>query len=403
MQPLADIKVLDLTWHLAGPYATKLLADYGADVIKVERPGAGDPARDYGPFPNDEPHPERSGTFLHLNTNKRSITVNLKNEAGKQIIKELVTWADAVVENFSPGTLASLGLDYDSLRQVKPDLVMCSITNFGQTGPYRDWKANDFIVASVSGVAGTMGVLEREPLKGADHLWEYNGGAMGAFSTMGALMYQQAEDIGQHVDVSIHEVASNSADRRTTNLTGYAYADIIAKRRPGMPAAMPVSIFPCADGYASFVVSPTARWPRFMQMLGRPDLVKDPKLNRPEFWEEPEATDLVNSLLYPWLYERTKAQVMEEAQAARIAATPFYTMPEVLADEHLRARGYWVEADHPEAGLLPYTGPSFRKEGEGWRLKTTAPLLGQHNEEVLSGHLGFSPGELVLLRETGAI
>ena len=140
-----------------------------------------------------------------------------------------------------------------------------------------------------------------------------------------------------------------------------------------------------------------------MRMLGRPDLTEDPNLHRPEFWAEPEARDLVDSLFYPWLLDRTKEQVMEEGQAVRIAATAVQTTLEVLADKHLHSRGYWVEADHPEAGRLPYTGPSFRKEGAGWQLKTTAPLLGQHNAAIFTGCLGLSPSELVMLRETGAI
>ena len=402
MQPLADIKVLDLTWHIAGPYATKFLADFGADVLKVEQPGMGDPARAYGPFPNDEPHPERSGTFLHLNTNKHSITVNLKSEAGKGIVKELVQWADVVVESFSPGALARQGLDYEALRRVKPSLVMCSISSFGQTGPYRDWKATEFILAAMAGLTITTGVGEREPLKSADHLQEYQGGAMGATAVMGAVMRQRREGVGEYIDVSIHQVGSNSADRRTTLVTGYAYTGLAAGRAPAS-IALPLRVFPCADGFVWLVVSPPSRWPRLMEMLGRPDLRDDPDLQRPEYWSQPEAKELVDSLLYPWLMERTKKQVMEEAQAARVAGTALNSTPEVFADRHLKERGYWVEADHPEAGRLPYTGASFRIEGDGWRLRSTAPLLGQHNEQVFVGQLGLSPGELVPLRETGAI
>ena len=403
MQPLADINVLDLTWHIAGPYATKLLADFGADVLKVERPGLGDPARTYGPFSNDKPHPERSGIFLHLNTNKRSITVNLKNEAGKQIIKELAGWADVVVENFAPGVLNSIDLGYDSLRRVNPGLVMCSISNFGQTGPYRDWKATEFILAAMAGLTFTTGVEGREPLKSADHLQEYQAGAMGALAVMGAVFHQRRGGTGQHIDISIHEVASNSADRRITMLTGYAYTGLISGREPTVATTLPLGAYPCKDGHVWLLVTPTARWPRFMEMVGRPDLVKDPNLHRPEFWGEPEAKDLVDSMLYPWLMERTKQQVMEEAQAARIAGTAGNTTVEVLADRHWHERGYWARADHAEAGSLPYTGPSFRKEGEGWQLKSAAPMLGQHNEEVFTGYLGLSPGELPLLREAGEI
>ncbi len=403
MQPLADIKVLDLSWHVAGPYCTKLLSDYGADVIKVERPAAGDPARAYGPFPGDEPNAERSGTFLHLNTNKRSVTVNLKNEAGKLIVKELTRWADVIVENFSPGTLEDLGLGYGALKVINPGLVMCSITNYGQTGPHRDWKATEFTLTADSGLLYVQGIDEREPLKHADHLQEYQGGSMGSMAIMGAVLHRRRSGVGQCIDVSIHEVASNSADRRATMLTGYAYTGVPATREAPIPTTLPVGIYPCADGYVYLVASPTARWPRFMDMIGRRDLWDDPDFNRDEFWAEPEAKDRVDALMYPWLMERSKQEIMEAAQKSKVPGTAVNSTVEILEDPHLKARAYWVEADHPEAGRLPYVGPSIRKAGGGWLLKRTAPLLGQHNEEVLSGFLGLSPAELVLLREQGAI
>lgn len=403
MQPLADIKVLDLTWHISGPYCTKLLADFGADVLKVEQPGSGDPARDYGPFPNDDPHPERSGTFLHLNTNKRAITVDIKNEAGKLIIKELAQWADVVVENFSPGVLARHDLNYSVLRKLNPKLVMCSITSFGQTGPYRDWKVTEFILAAMSGLTITTGIEEREPIKSADHLQEYQGGSMGAMAIMAAVMRQRRDGVGEYIDVSIHEVASDSADRRATLLTGYAYSGLSAGREPTLTGALPLGVYPCADGYVWLVVSPAARWPRFLEMLGRADLIGDPTISKVGFWSQPEAGELVDSLLYPWLLERTRKQVFEEAQSARIASSGINLTTEVLENEHLRSRGYFVEANHPVAGTLPYTGPNFRTENSAWQLKTTAPLIGQHNEDLFLGMMGFSRGELVLLRETGAI
>ena len=408
MQPLADIKVLDLTWHVAGPYATKLLADWGAEVLKIERPGLGDPSRAYGPFPKDEPHPERSGTFLHLNTNKRSITVNLRSEAGRRIAQQLAQWADVVVENFAAGTLASVGLDYPSLRQIKPELVMCSITNFGQDGPYRHWKGNDFTISALAGLTAPLGGGDKEPpLKSPDHLQEYQAGTTAAVGIMGAVFHRDRGGEGQHIDVSVHELASNSADRRNTFLTGYAYIGSTAGAGNGTVdsprPALPLGIYPCKDGYVSFLVSPPARWTRLMEMLGRPDLVQDPELRKPSFWIKPEAKDLVDSLLYPWVLARSKLEVMEQAQEARIACAPVNSTVEMLADKHWHERKYWTEADHPEAGRLPYTGPSYRAEMGGWAFKTTAPLLGQHNLEVFTGMLGLPPGQVALLREGGAI
>lgn len=403
MQPLADLNVLDLTWHVAGPYCTKLLADYGAHVVKVERPLTGDPARNYGPFPQDIPHPERSGVFLHLNTNKRSVTVNLRDPAGQQIVLGLARWADVVVENFSPGTLAGLGLGYESLAAVNPRLVCCSISNFGQTGPYRDWKATEFTLAAMAGFTYITGVQEKEPLKSVDHLQEYQGGAHGAMAVMGAVLRQQEQGAGEAIDVSIFEVAAGSPDRRGTYLSAYAYTGLDGKRESPLGGALPLGMFPCKDGFINIVVSPPGRWPRFLEMLGRGDLVHDPAIRRPGYWATPQARELVDTLLYPWLVERTKQEVFDAAQRARIAAAPLNTPSQVLTEPHLQARGYFVRARHPVAGVLPYTGPSFRMEGAGWKLRSTAPLLGQHNQEILGGLLGLSAAELAVLRETGAI
>ena len=175
---LEGVRVLDLTRVLAGPYATMVLADLGAEVIKVELPGSGDESRGFGPFQNGE-----SAYFTSVNRGKKSVTIDMRHERGSDLVQRLAGSCDVLVENFRPGSMDRFGLGYEALHAQFPRLVYASISGFGQTGPYRDWKANDFILASMSGVAGTMGVLEREPLKGVEHVWEYNGGAMGAWET----------------------------------------------------------------------------------------------------------------------------------------------------------------------------------------------------------------------------
>ena len=172
---LEDVKVLDLTHHVAGPYCTKLLADYGADVIKVERPGLGDSARSMGPFPGDAPHRERSGIFLHLNTNKRGITLDLKSRAGAKVVKELAREVDILVESFRPGTMERYGLGYETLRVVNPGLVMTSISNFGQTGPYRDYRSAEIMVYGMGGEMYSTGLDEREPVKLGVNVHLYQG------------------------------------------------------------------------------------------------------------------------------------------------------------------------------------------------------------------------------------
>src|SRR4030043_1673381 len=175
-QALSGVKIIDLTWYISGPYCAKLLADYGAEVIKVEKAGEGDPARRMGPFFKDDPHPEKSGLFLHLNTNKQGITLNLKTATGKKILKELVKDADILVENFRPHVMPGLGLDYETLKKVNPRLVMVSISSFGQTGPYREFKAAEIVEYAMGGEMYSTGIAGREPLKLGGNVGRNQGG-----------------------------------------------------------------------------------------------------------------------------------------------------------------------------------------------------------------------------------
>ena len=212
---LAGLRVVDLTHHIAGPYATKLLADFGADVVKIERPG-GDPARRLPPFYHDDPHPDRSLPFLYLNTNKRSVTLNLKSEEGRGILLELLKDADAVVDNFAPRVMPSLGLDADTLREHNPRLVVASVTNFGQSGPWRDYKATEIVSYALGGLMYIFGAYDREPLKHALHQAQFKAGTNLASATLMALYHQRMTGQGQLVDVSIQESIA-SALRDVTN------------------------------------------------------------------------------------------------------------------------------------------------------------------------------------------
>ena len=243
---LSDLRVLDFTHYIAGPYATKLLADHGADVLKVERVGDGDGARRIGPFPGDVPHPEKSGMFLHLNTNKRSFTLNLNSRRAQSIVKQLVEDVDVVVESFRPGQMAKFGLDYDTLRTVNPQLVMTSISNFGQTGPYRDFRTSDLIIYGMGGEMYSTGLEDREPLKLGENVVLYQAGAIAATATMGAVF----SDGSQHVDVSLMETQVGSIDRRMSMLLAYQYNGEISRRSATATAGgYPNGVFICLDGY----------------------------------------------------------------------------------------------------------------------------------------------------------
>ncbi len=400
-QALSDARVLDLTWYIAGPFCTKLLADYGADVIKIEKPGEGDPARRMGPFFKDDPHPEKSGLFLYLNTNKKGITLNLKSETGKKIFKELVKDADILVESFSPGVMERLGLGFEELEKINPKLVMTSISNFGQTGPYRDYKTSDLITFAMGGAMNQTGVPDRPPVHVARNLKLCECGWLAATGTLGAWWGARRDGIGEHVDVSLMEALLGSTDRRDTNLLTYAYTGFTTKRTnptEGRMMIIPGGYFPCKDGWVIFVCT-IPSWPKLGTLLGRPDLHKDPRFQN--LFDLTHASE-IDGMVLEWLAERTKQQAAEEGQAMDIAVTPINTPKDVVNDKHLRERGFWIEIDHPVTGRLTYPGAPIDMGEGGFKVRMPAPLLGQHNKEVY-GKLGYTGEDLVRLRERGVI
>lgn len=401
-QALEGVRVLDLTHYIAGPFATRLLADLGADVLKIERPPAGDPARRIGPFFMDTPHPERSLLFFFLNLNKRSITLNLKTATGRSLFRSLVEWADIVVENFSPGTLAALGLPYETLASWNPHLVVVSLSNFGQWGPYRDYQLDDLIAYGMGGPMLMTGVAGREPSTIALYVPLYHAGALAALAAMVGLTQAELTGQGDWLDVSIFESQVGSQDRRTVALVGYQYTgETFTRRAPA--AAIASGIKPCKDGYIGFA----GFGPRFLgvvAMLGRPDLLKDPRWATTEARAHPEAAEAFDvEVFLPWLMERTMREIWEVAQANGVISGPVFTVKEVLEDPVFQARGVWAEIEHPELGKVTLPGRPFLMGATPWALRRPAPLLGQHNEEVFCQMLGFSHYDLVRLRQMGVV
>lgn len=399
-QALSDVKVLDLTWNIAGPYCTKLLADHGADVIKVERPDGGDPSRSLGPFPEDRPDPEKSGLFLHLNTNKRSLTVNMKTVAGRRIIMELARGSDILVENFRPGVMALLGLDYEALAAVNPRLVMTSISNFGQTGPYRDFKAADITEYALGGPMFSTGVPDREPLKLFNNVIAYEAGVCSAVATMIALFSRDMRGTGEYLDMSIMEVMSGHIDRTPTMHIMYQYTGEVAPRLP-VTQAFAGGVLPCKDGYVT-LLGGSIFFPKMVKMLGMPELLQNPRFTSLIEQAKPEVADEFLEILLPWLMERTKLEIWEAAQAVQMLSSPHYTAEDLLKDPHYNARGFWVDIDHPAAGSFKFPGAPFKMSETPWQIRRPAPLLGQHTGEIM-GTLGYSTADLVMLKQQGAI
>lgn len=397
---LADVRVLDFTHYTAGPYCTKLLADYGADVIKLE-PLQGEPARRLGPFPQDQPDPEKSGIFLHLNTNKRGIVLNLKHERGREIALRIAGQVDLVVESFRPGVMDSLGLGYESLKAVNPDVVLTSISNFGQTGPYRDYKGSEIIFYGLGGEMYSTGLPDREPVKLGGKVGLYQAGTIAAVATMGAFFAARYQGIGQHVDVSIMETQAGSQDRRMPALVGYAYAGVLTKRTVPGTTHYPQGVYPCADGYYDFA-SPVGRFQSFRAMLGYPEFMEDPRWHGPNGPTDPELREEFDAHFLGWCMEHTKRELWEVAQAHRIISGPLNTMEDVAQDPVFEERGCFRETTLRDGSPLKMLARPFIMSGTPWRVDRPAPKLGQHTVEVLSD-LGYTPEDVDALRDEGVI
>lgn len=394
---LSGLSVLDLTHYVAGPYATRLMAIQGADVIKIERPDGGDPARRLGEFPDDLPDPERSALFLYLNNNKKSVTLNLKTEAGRKILKQLAARADVVVENFRPAVMPSLGLDYETMSAENPGLVFTSVSNFGQTGPYRDYDAREINLYALGGLMCITGDPDREPLQMAARLCQYGAGQNAFVGTLAALWHKENTGRGQHVDVAISEYVATILENA---LSMYSYTGAnfprTGNRGYGRAAWGP---YPCKDGFVGVIAGPDHNWPAMSKLMDTPELA-DPKFD--DRAGRGANADELDRLMLPWLMRHGKREIFERAQEMGLAFAYVATPEDILGWEHLAGRDFFQTVEHPAAGALRYpTGP-FKTEEMSWALEP-APTLGQHNREVLCDGLGFSAEELVRLRGQGVI
>lgn len=398
-QPLEGIRVLELSQGIAGPYCAKLLADFGAEVVKAEPPG-GDVGRTLGPFPEDTPDPEQSALFLHCNTNKRGITLDPATPGGQDLVRRLVARADVVIESEAPGVLDGWGIGYDALRAINPSLVLTSITPFGQDGPYASYKGEEIVYYAMGGPMNSTGLQEREPVKLAGSIITYQCGNLAATATLAAVLVAEQSGEGVRIDVSNLESQESSIDRRLAFLTGYAYNGAFPHREGTQrltPA--PMGVYPCADGYVQIITIPA--WvPRMLATL------RDEELDRlygdPMWLFNPDVPEGTDAVLYPWLLERTRNEAMLAAQEHAWPVTAVNSPADVVTDAHFTERGFLVDVDHPAAGRIRQPGAPFRMQ-DGWKLRRPAPLLGQHNDDVYRHELGLTDAELTDLRAAGAI
>ena len=386
-QALSHFRVLDLSQEVAGPFCTKLLADLGADVIKIEAPEVGDSARSRPPFFHDIPDKEGSLLFLYLNANKRSMTVDLRSPKEVEILKSLVRTADVLVENFPPGTLSALGLSYATLEELNPRLILTSLSPFGQEGPYRDWKATDLEVYALSGVMAVSGEEGQPPLKHGGYQAQYCAGLNGAFATLAALWCREETGEGQHVDVSMQECLASTL---VMNSTYYSYAGFVQGRKPSVGKSIG-SVTPCKDGYVVGHVLQQL-WATFVELIGFPELA-DPKF---AIWRGRSRLhgDELDAIVLPRYAEWNKFDLFYEANRRGLLFGVVQTPEDLARCPQLHSREFFISVDHPKTGPLDYPGAPFVMTQTPWAIRRPPPLLGQHTEEILTSEPGTSKEEL---------
>lgn len=401
--PLSGLKVVEYSQFISGPYCGKLIADLGAEVIKIEAPGLGDKARSWGPFPQDMPHTEKSGLFLFLNTNKLGVTLNLRTALGVKLFKELVKQVDILVESNPPQEMKRLGLDYESLHKLNPRLVMTSITPFGQTGPYRDYRGSALITYNVSGQAyanpaeGVDNTEQKPPLKAPVHVDDFLTGLSGSVSTMSAVIARKTSGLGQHVDLSQQEALISEM---RSDLAAYARGDYPLTRQMGKKWHW-AQTYPCKNGQIALGALSDLFWPRLTKIMGDPDWTK-------EEWCQDTPTrsknmEKVAKKIEAWMMEHTTEEITQAAIATRLPCSAVRTVKDLVNDEQLAERDLFVEIDHPEAGKLKYPGAPYKLSGNPWAVRRPAPLLGEHNEQVYCQMLGYTRQDLVKMRQAGVI
>ncbi|MDD5127859.1 MAG: CoA transferase [Dehalococcoidales bacterium] len=397
---LKDVKIIEFGEMICIPYCGKLLADLGAEVIKIEKPGVGDAARRRGPFLDDIPGPERSGLFLYLNTNKKSVTLSLEKPTGREIFHKLVKDADVLLEDTAPGKLARMGLAYKDLRKINPSLIMSSVTPFGQTGPWRNYKTSDLVNWQVVGAGYVTprwaGTPNQEPLRVLNTA-SYMTAASVAAATMGALHHQRRTSHGQQIDISQMEALMGLVAEHT-NWWPY---EGMSPTRTSIPEGAPRHFFKVKDGWVFVYADEPHHWERLVEIMGKPDwaqidMFKTGK-SRGEYWES------LQPLIAEWIKDKTKAEIFEAGKAKGVPLSRVNTMEDVLKNPQFVERAVFVDIAHPVAGKLTYPGAPYKFAESPWSLRSPAPLLGQHNVEIYGDRLGYDKKDLVKLYEIGII
>ncbi|MDO8434991.1 MAG: CoA transferase [Candidatus Binatus sp.] len=400
---LNDLRVIDLTHFIAGPYATKLLADMGADVIKVEPPW-GEGGRKLGPNRNGDAHDElsdRGGLFAFLNLNKRAITLNLKHDRGRELLARLLGGADLLVENFAPGTLASFGLAPEELIAKFPKLSVISISNFGQDGPERGGALNDLVLFARGGWTFPVGERDRAPLTPPGSLAQYVGAVYGAIGALQAIAARDAGlGRGQHVDISLLEATVATMIYETVS---FQYSGIVRGREGKRFAVGPFMIvtLKCKDGYAGLHCVTDKQFEGLCDLMGRSELLADSRFRTA--LDRYTNNDALLKIVEEFFIDRDRKWLYGEGRRRAIPLVPIPSVAEVMDWEQTRARNYFETIDDPVLGKIRVPGTPLRLTSHRAENSRPAPRLGEHNQEILAANLGLSRAEIDALKQSGTI
>ena len=400
---LPPYRVIDLS----GPEAVfcgKLLADYGADVVRVEPPG-GDPSRSRGPFADDEEGPDRSLYFLFYNTNKRSITLDLQAERGRDLFRSLVAQADVIVESHPVGYLDSIGLGYEDLREINPGIVMASVTPFGQTGPWKDYKSNDLIALASSGFMQITGEPDGPPMRQGNDQSHFPGAQYAAASILGALYHRDfGGGEGQHIDVSLQEALITYYTDAHPALAWMLLGDNVTRVGATSTLVIPLGAYPSSDGWISAGIITPREWDALSEWIyevtGNEEVLNEAYKGGNQ--DRAPYNDIITALVIDFTTRYTSEYLFHEGQRRNLVFIPVNTVSDLLADPQLEASNFWFGIDHPETGTLQYPQGVFDSV-EVSPATSAAPTLGQDNEAIYAGELGLSEAELSSLKSEGVI
>jgi formyl-CoA transferase len=392
---LADIRVLDCTRILAGPYCTMMLGDMGAEVIKIEQPGVGDGSRQWGP-----PWVEsESAYYLSVNRNKKSLTLNLKHPEGQGIFKKLAAATDVLVENFLPGTMQKMGLDYETLSATNPGLIYCSLTGYGQDGPYRDLPGFDFMIQAQGGIMSVTGPVEGPPYKVGVAIVDITAGLFANSAILAALHHRDRTGQGQYIDIALLDAQIGWLVNQAHNY--FATGETPRRFGNAHPNIVPYEVFRAQDGYLALAIGTDAQYRRFCELVSYPELWEDERFQTNA--GRVEHRDTLIPRLQALIGQRALSEWLELLSENRIPAAPINDIPTLLRDPQVAARQMVQTINHPVLGEVQQLGPVAKFSHTPAQVRSAPPLLGEHTESILSQELGYSQEEIARMRQAGAI